>query len=219
MKTGPKKNTRAYKKVSAYMEKKEEERLKEKAIKESTPEFIEKKAIEDRLKEQSSYVFDPEVRERIYQEEKKKAKEREKYIKQLNKVSWKPSSFLDVPEKYKRSGRVYRWCSKNREGNINKKLQEGWTIDKEIMPKMLKDGVINVPSHDDGTPKDNTFQVRELVLMWMPKNLAEARNAYYRERASVNHRREALEKELENAGSRSYGNLIEENLNKEKQHG
>ena len=57
---------------------------------------------------------------------------------------WKPSKLLLIPEQFKEKGFEYRWCSKDRPGNIRKKQSEGWVIDKVISKKMKDMGVPTV---------------------------------------------------------------------------
>ncbi|MCR4288282.1 MAG: hypothetical protein NUW09_09760 [Deltaproteobacteria bacterium] len=89
-------------------------------------------------------------------------------------TSWKPARILDIPAEYKNPAFVYRWCNKMKEGNIAKKKAEGWVIDNEITKKMSATLTI-----EDGKPLDGTMNVRELVVMKLPKEQAAARAEFY----------------------------------------
>lgn len=92
---------------------------------------------------------------------------------------WKPATLLDIPSQYKDPRFVYRYCAKNREGNLEKKMAEGWEIDTELSRKMKR----HVATIQDGTQQDTTTQIREMIVMRMPKEMAEARAAYFAQKA------------------------------------
>lgn len=87
---------------------------------------------------------------------------------------WKPATLMGIPENLKNPNYVYRFCSKAREGNIEKKKAEGWEIDKELSKKMNL-----TPTVNDGKPLDGTLHIRELVVMRMRKEMKESRDKYY----------------------------------------
>lgn len=95
---------------------------------------------------------------------------------------WKPSSFLGIPEHLKVPGRRYRWGKKDRPGNMEKKLAEGWVIDIDLTKEMKK---LSPPTIQDGKSMDSTMQVREMIVMWMPEETAIARNKYYSDKAGA----------------------------------
>lgn len=100
--------------------------------------------------------------------------------KHMVTTPWKPASYLNIPEHLKVKGRVYRWLKIDRPGNIDKKQAEGWTIDTELTKKMKR---ISVPTLMDGKGIDSTLQVREMVVAWMPEEIAQARRKYYSDKA------------------------------------
>ncbi len=118
---------------------------------------------------------------------------------------WKPATLLDIPEHLKDKDYVYRFCDRKREGNIQKKLAEGWEIDKELSKKMKQ----AKPTLEDGSNLDGTMGIRELVVMRMPKETAEARNKYYADKASgaMKNSAQELKKEL---GDAEYGDITVE---------
>lgn len=93
---------------------------------------------------------------------------------------WKPSSYLNIPKHLQVAGRRYRWCTTSKPGNIDKKIAEGWTVDNELTKKMKRIGV----TIQDGKGLDSTLQVREMVVMWMPEELARGREKFYADRAN-----------------------------------
>jgi hypothetical protein len=92
--------------------------------------------------------------------------------------TWRPARMLDIPEKFKDPRFVYRHCTTNKPGNIQKKLAEGWEVDKEILKKMEKEGLIP-KTIQDGEQQDGVMRIREMVVMRMPKELAQSRREYY----------------------------------------
>ncbi len=84
------------------------------------------------------------------------------------KPTWRPAQMMDVRDKNPEY--TYRWCDKDSQ-NIQKKLAEGWEFAKE-------DHIVE-PSVNDGKPLGSTTEYRELVLMKLPKETAEARSEYY----------------------------------------
>ena len=127
-------------------------------------------------------------------------------VKHQVTTPWRPSRVLEIPERLKTPGFVYRWCDKNKAGNIQKKLSEGWEVDKEISRKLT---AIATRTINDGSPLDGTAQVRELVVMKMPKEMADSRNRYYQDRANM--ATKAAQEELKRKmGGQAYGEIKEE---------
>lgn len=93
-------------------------------------------------------------------------------------VSWKPARVLDIPSSLKDSRFVYRWVAKKQDGRISKMKQEGWVIDEEISKKLEP-----IKTISDGSKIDSTTQVRELIVMKLPKELKTARDAFYASRS------------------------------------
>lgn len=94
---------------------------------------------------------------------------------------WKPARIMDIPSHLKDPAFTYRWCDKKKEGNIQKKESEGWIIDKELSKKMT---TLANKTIVDGTPLDGTMQLRELIVMKMPKEMAAERAIYYARKSS-----------------------------------
>lgn len=85
-------------------------------------------------------------------------------------ATWRPARRLDVNDK--NPNFAYRWLDSRDPGNIEKKQAEGW----QVVSKLTSDK--SVPA--DGTTAPTTLLgVRELTLGRMPKDMAEARNAYF----------------------------------------
>jgi hypothetical protein len=94
---------------------------------------------------------------------------------------WKPSRILDLPAVIKRPGMVPRWVNTEKPGNIKKKIADGWDFVKvkESARKQL-----NMTLHDS-IGVDGNIRMRELVLMWMPQEMADERAKYFRELGNV----------------------------------
>jgi hypothetical protein len=121
-------------------------------------------------------------------EETKKPEENKEPEKANNekkkKTPWKPASVLHVPERYLNKNFVYRWVTKSKPGNMQKKSFEGWEVDTELMKKLQADGVIPISTINDGKPVDKTvYAMREMVLMRLPRETAKEREDYYRDKA------------------------------------
>ncbi len=104
---------------------------------------------------------------------------------------WKPARVIDIPESYKDPRFTYRWCNTLKMGNIQKKIQEGWEIDKILSKKLNELYGLN-RTLEDGSPMDSTVKMRELIVMRIPKEMAEERNEYYRKRGQID--RKSIEK-------------------------
>lgn len=91
------------------------------------------------------------------------------------KPTWKPANRLQVR---KEPGWRYRMCSKE-EANIAKKQAEGWQYVNTTTgipgEHERPDGV------GDGNNLDSAFEYRDLVLMAMPEELAQAREEHYQQ--------------------------------------
>ncbi len=93
---------------------------------------------------------------------------------------WQPVKLLDIPSQLKDPNFVYRGCNTNALGNIRKKEAEGWEIDKELSKKMKQTQRTVL----DGNGLDGTLQIRELLIMRMPKEIAESRAKYYADKSN-----------------------------------
>lgn len=92
---------------------------------------------------------------------------------------WVPASILDQIEGLDRENFVYRWVSKN-PGRIRKLQKEGWSFVNEAEG----DRVLHrrVPNLDDGQPVTSEVDFREVVMMKLPIERAEARRRYFQKR-------------------------------------
>lgn len=157
------------------------------------------------MTEETKKPEDNNKSEKANNEEKKKVR---------NKTPWKPASVLHVPERYLNKAFVYRWVTKSKPGNMQKKSFEGWEVDTELMKKLQADGIIPISTINDGKPVDKTvYAMREMVLMRLPRDLAEERAAYYRDKAH-SAQEDAQEKYAEQikglvpgGGARGYGKI------------
>lgn len=117
-------------------------------------------------------------------------------IAKKQRSPWKPARVLDIPAHLKDPRYRYRFCDTGRTGNIQKKIQEGWEIDRELGRKLNEIQGLNT-TINDGSPIDSTVRLRELIVMRIPREMAEERNAYYLKRADLTSRavKDGLHKE------------------------
>lgn len=127
-------------------------------------------------------------------------------VKHRVTAPWKPARKLDIPEHLKNPAFVYRWCDKNKPGNIQKKMSEGWEVDKELSRKLT---AIATKTLNDGSPLDGTAQIAELIVMRMPKEMAASRNEYYAKRSEMA-TKEAQEDLKRRTGGQAYGEIRED---------
>lgn len=114
-----------------------------------------------------------------------KARAARKFNTDKPTTPWRPAKKLDVPEDLKDPRFVYRFVNTRVEGNEIKKRQEGWEYDDAILAKMQERGLLPARrALNDGSPLGSTYTIRELVLMRIPKEMADARNEFYRERGN-----------------------------------
>ena len=110
---------------------------------------------------------------------------------------WKPASRIEIPEELKIPGFRYRSCNTMQTGNIQKKLAEGWIVDKELSKKME-----HIATIDDSKNLDGTTRFRELIVMRMPEEMAKSRDEYYAKR-TIDPKRQAKD-ELKKVGIQTY---------------
>jgi len=122
---------------------------------------------------------------------------------------WKPARLLDIPEHLKDPSFTYRWCTTNKPGNIRKKQSEGWIIDKELSKKLATD---LVPTIEDGKPLDGVVGIRELIVMKIPNEKAQARKEFYQQRGEMatQAKQQELDNEVRRLGGETYGNIKEQ---------
>jgi hypothetical protein len=116
--------------------------------------------------------------------EKKKQEGASQETAKAATTPWKPAKMLYIPEEFKDSRFVYRFVNTKRDGNELKKQQEGWEYDIELSKKLVRH-FGETRKLEDGTPIDNVYRIRELVVMRMPKEIAKARNEYYAQRGDT----------------------------------
>jgi len=97
---------------------------------------------------------------------------------------WKPAKVLDIPADMKDSRYTYRWVSKSRVGNVQKKLQEGWEIDHTLAKRLDEKFGLN-KTLEDAKQQGTVIHMREMILMRMPKQMAKERNEYYMKRGNI----------------------------------
>ena len=120
----------------------------------------------------------------------KESPEKPEINKALMDRGWKPARVLEVPENRKNPGVVHYWADKSDQGRIEEMEAEGWVVDCKAPTRTEHPETIK-----DGRNLDSTVQRRELILMKMPKEVAEARRKYFEEKnnsalkASVDHYR------------------------------
>lgn len=80
---------------------------------------------------------------------------------------------MPIPEKYKNPNFEYYTATTNSQGNIERKLSEGWEIDRHIVPAMRKDGALDGlrATGEDASKVGDTLRFREMVVLRMPKFL------------------------------------------------
>jgi hypothetical protein len=105
---------------------------------------------------------------------------------------------LDIPEHLKRKGYRQKWCSKSK---YEKRLAEGFTPVKVRGQNVTKDD--GERTILDGKPLDGTKQLRELILMEMPEELAQSRQKYFKE-LTDNQLRSATNELSNSAKDKSY---------------
>lgn len=127
-------------------------------------------------------------------------------IKHKVTTPWKPARLLDIPEKFKDPRFVYRFVDKKVDGNLAKKESEGWEVDKELSKKIkqLQRTVL------DGSNLDGSLQIRELIVMRMPKELKEARMQYFEDMNTAKFRN--TKKSLSNEASKISGDYVKDGV-------
>jgi hypothetical protein len=132
----------------------------------------------------------------ILKTESMTTEEKKEEPKKKATTPWKPAAITEIPGHLKDGRFTYRLCNTQKIGNIQRKLQEGWEIDRILSAKIndLYGGLAR--TIEDGSPMDSTVRMRELIVMRMPKEMAEARNEYYRKMGQID--RGTIEKGMRN---------------------
>lgn len=92
------------------------------------------------------------------------------------KRSWAPAQKLEV--RNKKANLRYRWVSKDPE-NVDRKLAEGYTFANKTtgaQAEHMKPGAVS-----DGQELTTATEYREMVLMAVPEETAQARQEYFQE--------------------------------------
>lgn len=114
-------------------------------------------------------------------------------------AKWRPARITDIPMEFKNPSRTYHFF-RDTPNSLRKRIMEQWNIDMEIARKM--DEAFGQRTLQSGTTVDGAYRVNELILMWMPKEMAEDRNKYFSDKAKVDSTaiREALRTNIGNEG-------------------
>ena len=105
------------------------------------------------------------------------------------KKTWAPATKLATFGK--EPGINYRWCDKDPQ-NIERKLAEGWEFVNDTAHKSIETDTDSVSQDDLSGAK----QYRELVLMAMPTEMADARAEYFGDQNEKSMR--SLKRQLDN---------------------
>ncbi len=114
-------------------------------------------------------------------------------------AKWRPARITDIPMEFKNPSRTYHFF-RDTPNSLRKRIMEQWQVDLEIAHKM--DEAFGQRTLQSGTTVDGAYRVNELILMWMPKEIAEDRNTYFSNRAKVDSTaiRESLRANIGNEG-------------------
>jgi len=95
------------------------------------------------------------------------------------KIKWQPATLLDNIKGLDTEEFTYRWVNTDH-ANLAKKQAEGWDVVNSN--KGGKEEHERANELKDGAPLTDTLtEYRDLVLMKMPKELADARSDYYKQ--------------------------------------
>lgn len=142
-----------------------------------------------RIKEEEP---EDEIKEMVQSEKKPERTREEKLqrqeelaVKREGRKPWKPARTLEIPAGLKDSRFVYRFVERLRPGNLRKKIDEGWEIDTKIGKKLNEMYGGLERTLDDASPIDSTVQMRELIVLRMPKVIHEERAKYFFDRSNI----------------------------------
>ncbi len=150
-------------------------------------------SLEDLKNEEDDEEEETEERTR----EEKLDRQEELKVKREGRKPWKPARTLEIPAHLKDSRFVYRFVERLRPGNLRKKIDEGWEIDTKLGKKLNEMYGGLQKTLDDGSPIDSTVQIRELIVLRMPKVIHEERAKYYHERSNIN--KETIKGDMNNS--------------------
>jgi hypothetical protein len=115
---------------------------------------------------------------------------------------FRPMRLLDLINEYRNPKFRYKWANTTMIGQIEKLKHEGWQTDHEMYNNLKHLSIYR----DNTDSLDTTTRIREMLLMRMPKKLAESRNKYYQQRANAG--LAGQEQEFNNAaGGATYGGI------------
>lgn len=86
---------------------------------------------------------------------------------------WKPANIIDVATKFKKPDFRLHWA---RTDQIDKKITEGWELVRSERPEDISPERAII----DGKSPDGTVRKRNLILMQMPEEMAQARAEYHK---------------------------------------
>ena len=96
---------------------------------------------------------------------------------------WVPASTLDQIEGLDRENFVYRWARKQ-PGRVRKLQAEGWSFVNEAEGDRVLHRRAQASSLEDGSPLTSEVDFREMVMMKLPVERAEARRRYYQKKTN-----------------------------------
>ena len=98
-------------------------------------------------------------------------------------ISWEPASNLQNVMGLDSENFVYRWVNREDPQNFKKKQKEGWIIDNTIEGSNVEH--TRAKTLETGAnPSSSVKDLRGMILMKMPRKLAEARKKYYDKKAA-----------------------------------
>lgn len=118
-------------------------------------------------------------------------------------ASWKPAAVTDIEGK--EAGYRYRWANKDSD-NLAKKHAEGWSMVDKTTDKATPEAHNRL---DDGASLSTVYEKKDVVLMRIPEELAQERDAYFN---AETERRQAgltahLKQELGKDGASVHGDI------------
>lgn len=118
--------------------------------------------------------------------------------------SWKPASVTDVVNK--EPGYRYRWANKGSD-NIITKETEGW----EKVSSLTADQATPTDTGriDDGQSLSSVYEKKDVVLMRIPEETAQERDAYFQEKSDrqISSLTAHVKKEINKGGAPAHGNI------------
>lgn len=94
---------------------------------------------------------------------------------------WIPASTLDNIEGLERDKFVYRWVEKRPE-RVKKQMAEGWTLVNELDGDRIFHRRAQTGALEAGKSLDTSIDYKDVVMMKLPIERAEARRRYYQKK-------------------------------------